>query len=143
MTAAAAHPYAPKRIDGYLREWLAVESGAESPETSRHYRTWEHRNQAGPCEREQRLDQGQRYHGDPMGGADLRADLEAAIATLPAYSLEAAAVCQMVRAGLEGHRGDQAFAAVAKALGRRKNDVREAYLRGCRLMALALGWSEG
>lgn len=142
------HPYAPRRIDAYLRQWLAVESGAETPASTRHYWSWEHRNEDGACETAPRLDQGKRYHGDPMDGADVRADLEAAIALLPAYSLESAVVHQRIKAATLGHvsiaegyfESPTTFAAMARALGRRKSVVRDAYYRALEMMAKSLGW---
>lgn len=134
------YPYAPRRIDAYLRQWPAVESGAETPASTRHYWSWEHRNEDGACETEQRLDQGTRYHGDPMSGADVRADLEAAIALLPAYSLESLVVAQVVKAACGDWSVERRLSAVAKRLGRRYADVREAYAAALEMMAKSLGW---
>lgn len=71
--------YSPDRIDRWIREWDLLESLAETPRTSRHYLTWEHRARQGPCAEDPRFEQrGPRYHADPMSHADIKADIERA-----------------------------------------------------------------
>ncbi len=71
--------YTPTRVDRWLRDWPLLESLAETPRSSRHYLTWEHRNRKGACQNDPKVEQrGTAYFGDELSYADIKADLERA-----------------------------------------------------------------
>lgn len=86
--------YTPERIDRWVRDWLLLESLAETPRSSRHYLTLEHRYLRGrPCSEavhpEQRVNS---YHGDELSYADIQADIESAWNDLGPTTLESRVV---------------------------------------------------
>ena len=71
--------YTPTSIDRWLREWPLLESLAETPRSSRHYLTWEHKHRRCACQDDPKVEQrGTGYFGDELSYADIKADLELA-----------------------------------------------------------------
>jgi hypothetical protein len=136
VLAMAAEPetvyYTEARIRYWLRNWLLLESLAETPSTSTHH--FGHgEDDERPCERAHGLSRNKGEHADPMRYADILADLRAAADQLPPYSLESAVVGQLI-----GH-GPLSMRELRARMGRDMNAVVGAYRQAVAMMARSLG----
>ena len=132
---AADRYYTVERIDHWLRNWPLLVSLAETPRSSRHYLTMEHRLRRGPCPEEQRVGQAGGYHGDPLQYADILADIEQAWVHLKGgqrWSAEFAVV--------EYTMQRRSWSELAAAWRVGKEVVAAAYERALVMMAEYLGW---
>lgn len=140
--------YSPHLIDYYLRNWLLVESLAETPSSSFHLLSPECRHSDKACSNGRPVGiKSVRNHSDPFLYVDLLADLHGAASALPPYSMESQVVSRLIAgrlskgASLEGALSDRIHQ-IRGELAKRYGDVWDAYHSACRMMACSLGWVE-
>lgn len=126
--------YTPDQVDWFLKNWLLVESLAESPSTSVHLLSPECRHSDKACGSGKPVGiKSTRSHGDPVRYCDVKADLEQSAQLLPPYSLESRVVARRISTGAR-------MPEIRAQLGCNYTAMWQAYRSACRMMAKSLGW---
>lgn len=128
--------YTPEVVDYWCRNWEMLTALAETPASAAHLLSPECRTSDKACGDGRPVGiKNIRNHGDPNRYSDIKADLSAAAALLPAYSLESQVVAKRMSTGCS-------MPQIRAMLGKAQNDVWAAYRSACKMMAVSLGWED-
>lgn len=133
-TAPKTHPYAPERLDYWLRRWELLDGLVSSPRTSMHHLTRQHEKTASDLKSKNACpnpDSSIGWKHSEMW-AEFRADIISAARRL--QGLQAATV--------EAVSYGRSLNDCAKRLGKNKAKVLGSYSEALITMATSLGWEE-